>query len=56
MHGPPLNLHRLDDAPGTGLVAVRPDGYVGLRTGNADDPQVARWLSLVGATGQRASA
>lgn len=41
--------HRLLDRPGRGLLAVRPDGYVGLRTSDATSPGVARWLSLIGA-------
>jgi 2-polyprenyl-6-methoxyphenol hydroxylase-like FAD-dependent oxidoreductase len=44
-----VHVHRLLDRPGRGLIGVRPDGYVGLRTSNAESPQVARWLRLTGA-------
>ncbi len=45
---PHVYAHQLLDRPGRGLVAVRPDGHVGLRTGDAASPEFARWLSLVG--------
>ena len=44
-----LHVHRLTSHPGTGLVAVRPDGYVGFRCGEADPAQLLGWLRLVGA-------
>jgi len=37
--------------PGRGLVAVRPDGYVGFRSGTADVRQLTAWLTRIGATG-----
>jgi hypothetical protein len=44
-----LHLHRLDSHPGRGVVAVRPDGYVGFRCGEPDPAQLGAWLRLVGA-------
>lgn len=44
-----VTLHRLHDRPGAGLVAVRPDGYVGMRSDEADQAQLAAWLDRVGA-------
>ncbi|TQJ33731.1 FAD-dependent monooxygenase [Arthrobacter sp. SLBN-122] len=46
-----LHLHRLDSHPGRGVVAVRPDGYVGFRCGEPDPAQLRGWLRLVGAVG-----
>ena len=46
---PLLHLHRLTSHPGRGVVAVRPDGYVGFRCGEADPAQLRGWLRLVGA-------
>jgi 2-polyprenyl-6-methoxyphenol hydroxylase-like FAD-dependent oxidoreductase len=45
-----IHVHRLLDRGGRGLIAVRPDGYVGLRTTEATSPQVGHWLSLTGAS------
>ncbi|MDQ0731017.1 FAD-dependent monooxygenase [Arthrobacter sp. B1I2] len=47
--GPLLHVHRLDSRPGRGVVAVRPDGYIGFRCGEADPAQLRDWLRLVGA-------
>lgn len=47
--GPWVFVHRLTDRPGTGVLAVRPDGVVGFRCGAADPAQLGRWLDLVGA-------
>jgi 2-polyprenyl-6-methoxyphenol hydroxylase-like FAD-dependent oxidoreductase len=47
--GPLLHIHRLTSHPGQGVVAVRPDGYVGFRCGEADPVQLRAWLRLVGA-------
>jgi 2-polyprenyl-6-methoxyphenol hydroxylase-like FAD-dependent oxidoreductase len=50
--GPPggrVTVHRLDDRPGHGVVAVRPDGHVGYRSGAADPDGLRAWLRLVGA-------
>ncbi len=46
--GPYVYVHRLTSIPGRGVVAVRPDGYVGLLGGTVDDQQLGTWLSLVG--------
>lgn len=43
-----VHVHRLVGHPGRGLVAVRPDGYIGFRCGEADG-RVGDWLRLVGA-------
>ena len=47
--GPLVRFHRILDWPGAGAVAVRPDGYVGLRTGRASCPDLAGWLARVAA-------
>ena len=47
--GPYVTLHRLTSEPGTGLVAVRPDGYIGFRCGIADVGQLRAWLAHIGA-------
>ena len=47
--GPLLTVHRLDSVPGRGLIAVRPDGYIGFRGGTADAGQLAGWLDRVSA-------
>jgi len=49
--GPLLHVHRLASHPGRGVVAVRPDGYVGFRCGEADSDQLRDWLRLVGVAG-----
>jgi hypothetical protein len=41
-------VHRLTSVPGSGLIAVRPDGYVGFRCGTADVEQLCGWLAHVG--------
>jgi FAD binding domain-containing protein/aromatic ring hydroxylase-like protein len=47
--GPRVTIHRLASEPGTGMVAVRPDGYVGFRCQVADVDQLAAWLAGIGA-------
>ena len=47
--GPHVTVHRLTSHPGRGLAAVRPDGYVGFRCGDADPAQLGAWLDLAGA-------
>jgi hypothetical protein len=47
--GPYVHVHRLTSRPGTGLVAVRPDGYIGFSSGRADDHALRRWLQRAGA-------
>jgi hypothetical protein len=46
-----VTVHRLTSVPGRGLIAVRPDGYVGFRSGTAEVRQLAAWLTRIGATG-----
>jgi hypothetical protein len=48
--GPHVTFHRLTSSPGRGLLAVRPDGYIGFRCGIADARQLSGWLAGVGAT------
>ncbi|MEV0283555.1 FAD-dependent monooxygenase [Kribbella sp. NPDC050820] len=48
--GPRVHVHRLTSRPGGDLVAVRPDGYVGLHSGPADPVVLRSWLDLVGAS------
>jgi 2-polyprenyl-6-methoxyphenol hydroxylase-like FAD-dependent oxidoreductase len=47
--GPQVTVHRLSDRAGAGVVAVRPDGYVGFRSAKADAGEVTTWLELVAA-------
>ena len=47
--GWPVHVHRLASAPGRGLTAVRPDGYIGFRGQVAEADQLAAWLALIGA-------
>ncbi len=46
--GPLVATHRLDDVPGAGLIAVRPDGYVGFTCGTAAASQLHSWLAATG--------
>ena len=46
-----VHVHRLTSVPGRGLVAVRPDGYIGFRGGTAEVRQLAAWLARIEATG-----
>ena len=46
--GPRVSVHRLDSTPGHGLLAVRPDGYAGLRCSALDTETLGRWLALIG--------
>ena len=39
-----VDIHRLDSVPGRGLIAVRPDGYVGFRCQATEAGQLAAWL------------
>lgn len=54
-YGPQVHLHRLTSAPGSGLLALRPDGYVGLRSATVDDAQLGSWLARIGATAERST-
>ncbi len=53
LHDQPLgrfvNVYRLTSAPGHGLIAVRPDGYIGFRCRTAETRQLAAWLALISA-------
>jgi 2-polyprenyl-6-methoxyphenol hydroxylase-like FAD-dependent oxidoreductase len=49
LFGPHVSTHRLSSSPGSGVVAVRPDGYVGFRSGIARDADLRSWLETVGA-------
>ena len=42
--------HKLTSTPGPGVLAVRPDGYVGFRRGTVADAQLGSWLDFIGAT------
>ncbi|GAA2017944.1 FAD-dependent oxidoreductase [Terrabacter terrae] len=44
---PRVTVHRIESWPGRGLVAVRPDGHVGFRSGSPDADRLASWLRLV---------
>ena len=46
--GPRVHVHRLTNRPGTGVIAVRPDGHVGYRSDRSDPPQLNQWLNLIG--------
>jgi len=48
--GPYVFVHRLTSEPGAGLMAVRPDGYVGFRCGIASASQLGAWLARIGAS------
>lgn len=50
-----LHVHRVTSWPGEGLVAVRPDGFVGLRSGDADPGALGAWLDLAGVRASRRS-
>ncbi|MEU0579121.1 hypothetical protein ABZ465_17850 [Streptomyces griseoincarnatus] len=49
LNGPRLTVLRLSNSPGRGLVAVRPDGHIGIRSGACDPEELTSWLALVGA-------
>ncbi|HSU35724.1 MAG TPA: FAD-dependent monooxygenase [Propionibacteriaceae bacterium] len=49
--GPWVHVHRIRNWPGSGALIVRPDGYVGFRSGLVKDEQLTRWLAL--ATGRQ---
>jgi hypothetical protein len=48
-----VHIHRLTSIPGRGLVAVRPDGRIGLRRQAAEANRLNAWLILVGAGNRR---
>jgi hypothetical protein len=47
--GGQVEIHRVTSIPGTGVVAVRPDGYAGFRSGVTDEARLRSWLGLLGA-------
>ena len=47
--GPLVHVHRLTSVPGRGLMAVRPDGYIGLRSQLAGASELTAWLARAGA-------
>jgi hypothetical protein len=47
--GPRVQVHRVSGWPGTALVVVRPDGYVGPRAAPGHDADLLAGLSLAGA-------
>ena len=44
-----VTVHRLTSAPGRGVTAVRPDGYIGFRSRTAEAGELAAWLARVSA-------
>jgi hypothetical protein len=46
--GARVHVHRLTDRHGEGVTAVRPDGYVGFRSGRSDGDALLGWLRRVG--------
>jgi 2-polyprenyl-6-methoxyphenol hydroxylase-like FAD-dependent oxidoreductase len=54
--GPLVHVHRLASVPGRGLIAVRPDGYVGYRCRATETGQLAAWLTRLGARQPQAPA
>jgi hypothetical protein len=47
--GPHIRARRIEDWPGRGVVAVRPDGYVGYRSAVSDPDEISSWLAIIGA-------
>jgi 2-polyprenyl-6-methoxyphenol hydroxylase-like FAD-dependent oxidoreductase len=43
------SIHRLTSSPGRGLIAVRPDGYIGFRSRTTETRQLVGWLEWLGA-------
>jgi 2-polyprenyl-6-methoxyphenol hydroxylase-like FAD-dependent oxidoreductase len=44
-----VHVHRVTNWRGSGLVAVRPDGYIGFRSSTPEEDRLREWLKLVGA-------
>ena len=42
-----VHVHRLSSWRGHGILAVRPDGYVGFRSATVDHEMIRRWLTLL---------
>ncbi|MFF9868901.1 FAD-dependent monooxygenase [Streptomyces sp. NPDC013953] len=53
--GPGVDVLRLMNSPGQGLMAVRPDGHVGFTCGATDEAGLNGWLALIGAAASSAS-
>ncbi|MDY7100824.1 MAG: FAD-dependent monooxygenase [Actinomycetota bacterium] len=45
---PLVQVHRRQESAGSGCLVVRPDGHVGLRSGDVDPVAIAGWFHLVG--------
>jgi 2-polyprenyl-6-methoxyphenol hydroxylase-like FAD-dependent oxidoreductase len=43
--GPYVHVHRLSSWPGTGIMIVRPDGYIGYRAATVDPSDITAWLT-----------
>lgn len=46
---PRVAVHRLTGTPGTGVLGIRPDGYVGYSSARCDPDKVLSWLASIGA-------
>jgi hypothetical protein len=44
---PMIHSHRLTNSPGTGILAIRPDGYVGFAGDHTDADTLTKWLGVV---------
>jgi 2-polyprenyl-6-methoxyphenol hydroxylase-like FAD-dependent oxidoreductase len=44
-----VSIHRITSSPGRGLIAVRPDGYIGFRCQTTEIGQLSGWLACLGA-------
>jgi 2-polyprenyl-6-methoxyphenol hydroxylase-like FAD-dependent oxidoreductase len=49
LSSPLVTVHRLTSVPGRGLMAVRPDGYLGFRSPTGDADPLIAWLAAAGA-------
>jgi hypothetical protein len=47
--GRSIDVHRVMNWPGSGVLVVRPDGYIGLRSETVDDVVLRGWLNRIGA-------
>jgi hypothetical protein len=50
--GPHVHCHRIDDWPATGVLGVRPDGYIGYCDPTASPAHLREWLALIAADHQ----
>ena len=50
-----VSIHRLTSSPGRGLIAIRPDGYIGFRGQTVEIDQLASWLARLRAGAASAS-